>query len=342
MPAQALGITFKYDHTIGRGEASGTGFSYPVAMTRGQDELMYVLSRSYETRPDSMRITICTVGEEYIGEFAKGSPARNEARYPDALVWPSDIALDREGNVYVVDEWLNVIKIFTSDGEPIKEWGAEGSGDGQFSGPTGIAFDADDNLLVVDSGNNRVQKFTKDGKYLSQFGSQGEGDGQFNLPWGIDIDKEGNIYIADWRNDRIQKFDADGRFLMQFGGSGSGDGQFSRPNDVAVDSEGLIYVCDWGNDRAQCFDPDGNHLQTLLGDSELSQWGKTKLDANPDMWKERAVAQGLDREKRFWGPTGIEADDLGNIFIVESSRNRVQVYRKQDPYFLGMYDGGRL
>ena len=74
----------------------------------------------------------------------------------------------------------------------------------------------------------------------------------------------------------------------------------------------------------------------------MSKWGQTKLDANPDMWKEREVAQGLDREKLFWGPTGVEVDDQGQIFVVDSSRNRVQVYQKTDPFFLGMYDGARL
>ena len=39
---------------------------------------------------------------------------------------------------------------------------------------------------------------------------------------------------------------------------------------------------------------------------------------------------------------GIEVDAEGRVFVVESSRNRIQVYRKVDPFFVGMYDGGRL
>ena len=342
MPTQTLGVTFRYSHTIGRGEASGTGFSYPVALARGDEDLMYVLNRSYEGRPDSMRITMCTVGEEYIGEFAKGAPARNEAPFPDAMVWPTGIALDRDGQVYVVDDWLNSVRIFTGDGDPVGNWGVSGSGEGQLSGPSGIGFDADDNVLLVDSGNNRVQKFTRDGKFIAQWGHAGDGDGEFNMPWGIDVDGQGNIYVADWRNDRIQKFTADGQFIRQFGAYGTGDGHLNRPTDVAVDADGIVYVCDWGNERVQVFDPDGGFLAGMRGDSEVSQWGKTKLDANPDMWKERQIAQGLDREKLFWGPIGIEVDEAGQVFVVESSRNRIQVYRKVDPYFVGMYDGGRL
>ena len=90
------------------------------------------------------------------------------------------------------------------------------------------------------------------------------------------------------------------------------------------------------------FDGDGRFLTTMLGEATMSKWGQTKLDANPDMWSERGVAHGLDREKLFWGPIAVEVDDDGQIFVVESSRNRIQVYSKQDPFFLGKYDGGRL
>ena len=50
---------------------------------------------------------------------------------------------------------------------------------------------------------------------------------------------------------------------------------------------------------------------------------------------ERERAQGLEREKDFWGPTGVTVDDDNRIFICESARNRIQVYRKQAPVFAG-------
>jgi hypothetical protein len=80
----------------------------------------------------------------------------------------------------------------------------------------------------------------------------------------------------------------------------------------------------------------------MTGDATFSKWAKMKLDANPDMWKQREVAHGLEREKAFWGPIAVEVDDQNRIFVLEAVRHRIQVYRKISPYFLGLYDGGKL
>jgi|TARA_B100001013_G_scaffold339779_1_gene262220 DNA-binding beta-propeller fold protein YncE len=348
MTTKVQGATFRYSHTIGRGEEAGTGFKNPVSVARGEGDLMYVVSRAYDYRSDSKRITVCTVGEDYIGEI--GNAGRlggemmdsGESDAPGSMVWPTSVALDKAGNVYVSDEWLNRIAMFSSDGEWLGAWGTQGDADGEVDQPAGIAFDSEDNLYVVDTGNNRIQKFTKDGQFLAKWGQQGSGDGEFDMPWGIGLDADNNVYIADWRNDRIQKFAPDGSFLMAFGESGSEDGQFNRPADVAVDKEGLIYVADWRNDRVQVFDAEGRFITEIIGDATLSKWGITKLDANPDMKMQRDIAQGLEREKFLRGPMGVVVDDQDQVFIVDSQRNRIQIYRKIPPFFVGLYDGGRL
>ncbi|MCH2504134.1 MAG: SMP-30/gluconolactonase/LRE family protein [Dehalococcoidia bacterium] len=348
MTTKVQGATFRYSHTIGRGEEAGTGFKNPVSVARGEGDLMYVVSRAYDYRSDSKRITVCTVGEDYIGEI--GNAGRlggemmdsGESDAPGSMVWPTSVALDKAGNVYVSDEWLNRIAMFSSDGEWLGAWGTQGDADGEVDQPAGIAFDSEDNLYVVDTGNNRIQKFTKDGQFLAKWGQQGSGDGEFDMPWGIGLDADNNVYIADWRNDRIQKFAPDGSFLMAFGASGSEDGQFNRPADVAVDKEVLIYVADWRNDRVQVFDAEGRFITEIIGDATLSKWGITKLDANPDMKMQRDIAQGLEREKFLRGPMGVVVDDQDQVFIVDSQRNRIQIYRKIPPFFVGLYDGGRL
>ena len=341
MVTEIAPITFEYSHTIGRQEnRSGSGFFYPVAITRDAENLLYVLSRGSETPAffPCKRVTVFTVEEELVREFGtKVPPEEADASAPDgSFMWPTSVTLDKAGNAYVADEWLNRISVFNKDGECVSKWGTLGDGDGEINRPAGLAFDAEDNLYLVDSVNHRVQKFTKEGKFISKWGRNGSGDGEFSYPWGIEIDHNGDVYIADWRNDRIQKFDRDGQFLMKFGSSGQGDGEFNRPTGVAVDKDGIIYVTDFKNDRLQVFDAEGGFITTLTGDATLSNWGRERVALDPSMVRGRERAQGLkEREKQFNGPIAVEVDDEGRVFVVETSRQRLQVYRKQTANFAG-------
>lgn len=341
MVTEIAPITFRYSHTIGRQEnRGGSGFFYPVAITRDRDNLLYVLSRGSETAAFTpcKRVTVFTVDEELVREFGqKVAPEDADASAPaGSFMWPTSVALDRAGNAYVADEWLNRITIFNGKGECTGKWGTPGGANGEINRPSGLAFDREDNLYLVDSANHRIQIFTPDGKFRSGWGREGSGDGEFCYPWGIEIDRNGDVYVADWRNDRIQKFGPDGRFLMKFGSSGSGDGEFRRPTGVAVDPEGVIYVTDFKNDRLQVFDLDGGFITRLTGEATLSRWGRERLELDPTMLRGRQLAQGLDeREKRFQGPIAVEVDDQGRVFVVECARQRLQVFCKQTAWFNG-------
>ncbi len=317
--------TFAYSHSVGRSEFGGTGFRNPVDLAIGDNETIYVVNRSYENRPDGLRVTICTLNEDFIGEF--GSHGDGDGQF----IWPSAIASGSDGKLYLADEWLNRISVFDKDGNFLSKWGTSGSGDGELNGPASLAVTNDGNLLVADARNHRIQKFTLGGQYLSQCGSFGDGPGQFNMPWGVDVDAEGNIFVADWRNDRIQKLSPDGECLAIYGSSGSGVGQFSRPSDVCVDQDGDIYVADRENDRVQVLAPDGRFLSALRGDHQISKWGREKLQSNPDMIRQRVLAMAHDGgefDKRFSHPCAVEVDDQNRIYVLDHSRGRLQVYAK--------------
>jgi DNA-binding beta-propeller fold protein YncE len=332
---------FSYSHTIGFYAQNGRGFNNPVDVAQGRDGVLYVLNRAgsdVEVRMLYKRVTMCTLEEDYLGEFSSGGTADGQ------LMWPVAIATDAEGNVYISDEALQRISIFDAQGRFLGKWGVKGSDPGMFDRPAGIAFDQDQHLLVVDGLNNRIQRYTKDGRFLGQWGRGGRGPGELNLPWGIAVDRSGAVYVADWRNDRIEKFDAQGGFLASYGTSGRGDGEFSRPSGVAVDVEGNIYIADWGNERVQVLSPDGGFLAKLRGESGLSQWGESYFIANQDELKERQQAnlepelnlsptddlreESASIEKLFWGPISVKVDDQGRLYVVESCRHRMQVYRK--------------
>ncbi|PKB81352.1 MAG: hypothetical protein BZY88_06600 [SAR202 cluster bacterium Io17-Chloro-G9] len=316
--------TFSYSHSLGRAEFSGAGFRNAVDLALGDDDLIYVLSRSYENRTDGIHVTVMTQDEEYVTQF--GSHGEGDGQF----VWPTSLSLDGKGNLYLADEWRNRINVFNKDGEFVSAWGTAGSGDGELDRPAGLAVTSDGNILVSDSRNHRIQKFTLDGKFVSKFGSFGDGPGQFNMPWGIGTGPDGSIVVADWRNDRVQQFSADGKWQASFGESGSNVGQFNRPNGVCVDQDGDIYVADWLNNRVQVLTSDGRFITEMRGDHQISRLGREKLVSNPDMIRQRSLAMAYDPDydKDFRHPCAVKVDAQGRVVILDHTSNRLQVYRK--------------
>ena len=320
----AAGRVFDYSYCIGMYGMSGQGFWTPQDFALAGDT-MYVLNRGAEEL--GQRVSRVTLDHQFLGQF--GSFGRGDGQF----VWPRSIALDDDGNVYASDDFLNRVSVFDPEGAFLSSWGEGGDDKGQLNGPCGMAFDPDGNVLVVDSQNHRVQKFTKEGKHFGSFGKQGDGDGKFNLPWGLCLDDAGNVYVADWKNNRVQKFDGDGNFLQKFEASPtSGVGDLYGPTGVAVDSEGDVYVTDWGNHRLQVYAADGRFITSLVGDAQQpSPWTQTYIDANPDIVKARRRVD-LEPEWRFRRPVSVRVDENDRIFVLESSRHRVQVYEKVKDY----------
>jgi DNA-binding beta-propeller fold protein YncE len=148
------------------------------------------------------------------------------------------VRIDKEDNVWVVDEGANMVIKFNPQGlvtlvlgrkdeaidylEEFLEQGAHnergatakpGAGAGRpgtFGRPTDVTWDTQGNIFVSDGyDNSRVEKFTKDGDFVKSIGSRGPEPDHFNTPHAITSDVKGNIYVADRGNNRIQVYDSD-------------------------------------------------------------------------------------------------------------------------------------
>ena len=339
--------TLRYSHTVGSLSNQGRGFQNPVDLAVDSEGVVYVLNRAGPEIPLRLpykRISRCTVGEEYLGEFGTGGTG------PGEFWWPCALVFDRRDRLYVSDEALNRITVFSGRGEMLGFWGEAGGAAGQLNRPSGLAVDADGNLLIADSGNHRIQMFDLDGRYIRGWGGFGDGDGCLDTPWGLGLDGDGNVYAADWGNHRIQKFAPDGGYLDQFPRPGAAIADADRlrhPAGVCVDADGIMYVADWGNERVRVMAPDGEALATLRGDSQTPAWASDYFQANPEEAALRLAAdlsplvdlpggfgttsdreQSANVEKLFWGPTAVKLDGRGNLLVADSCRHRIQVYRR--------------
>ncbi len=342
------GRTFDYSHNVGRGAQTGMGFNTPVALTIGQDGVVYVANRGSESISNvgwnrtgvGQRISRVTLGEtwgeeEYLGEFSRyGS---NDGQ----LIWPAGVVTDRQGSVYVADEWMNRVSVFDKDGSYQRHFSTLQPDDPEENGTCGIAISADDVLFVTDGRSHQVRKFRTDGTFIGSFGSKGSGEGELDSPWGIAIDKAGYVYVADSGNHRVQKLTQDGQFVAQFGKPGNRKGDLNYPSDVAVDPEGDVYVCDWsdnrwGKGRVHIFQADGKFLTSLVGDAQqLSAWAQMTVDANADYAKRRREVRTTEPEWTFAQPTAIEYDEENNrLIVVDTQRSRLQIYNKLSRYLI--------
>lgn len=325
-----------YSHTVGLCVMQGRGFMYPVDTLIADNGRMHTISRAYTSAAHNLRITIYDTDGEYYGVY--GGYGSDLGKF----IWPSSIAADHDGNVFVSDEQLDRITIYTSDGSPISYWGTKGDQPGELNGPASLAFDKNNDIFVSDHQNNRVQKFTKDGVFILSFGDKGENESKLNLPWGITVGPDNLVYVADWANHRVNKYSKEGDYIQSFGSYGNMDGQFTNPSSVAVDSDGSIYVADWGNERVQILDSDGQFITKLRGEATISRWAQEFLDANYEEAEPRSRSnmepdlgrfggnpheESAHTEKFFWGPTSVKIDSAGSLYVTESNRHRVQIYK---------------
>ena len=127
---------------------------------------------------------------------------------PGELNLPRDVAIGKDGRLYVVDGGNFRIQVFSAEGKFLKSFGALGKQYGQFARPKEIATDAQGNVYVVDSAFGNFQVFTADGELLMFVGDRSErdGPGKYMLPSGIYVDEDGRIYMVDQWFRKIEVF----------------------------------------------------------------------------------------------------------------------------------------
>jgi sugar lactone lactonase YvrE len=139
--------------------------------------------------------------------------------------WPSGVAADAAGNLFVTESGGCVIRkvspsavVTTIAGTALRGGETPVFRDGTgpaagFNKPEGIAVDAIGNLYVADTGSHTIRKVSPQGVVTTIGGlpdyagtSEGVGDrAVFNSPSGVAVDAMGNVYVAERDNHRIVK-----------------------------------------------------------------------------------------------------------------------------------------
>ena len=134
-------------HVIGR-RGSGDGeFNYPTHLAFMQGEL-------YVTDTLNHRIQVFGAdGQVLARKFGE------RGLFLGNLVRPKGVAVDGEGNVYVVESYYDSLLVFSSRGEFLLPIGGTGTATGRFYLPAGVWVDSRNRVHVADMFNGRVVLF---------------------------------------------------------------------------------------------------------------------------------------------------------------------------------------
>jgi trimeric autotransporter adhesin len=282
------------------------------------------IADGYRIRKVSSGI-ITTVAGTGVGGYNGDNIAATSAE-----LYPSGVALDSAGNVYIADIYNNRIrKVSNGIITTIAGTGTNGyNGDNiaatsaDLYEPGGVAVDSANNLYIADTDNARVRKVSN-GIITTVAGTGVGGYNGDNIPatsallagpWGVALDSAGNLYIADPGNSRIRK--VSNRFITTVAGNGmayySGDdiaatsAALGEPNGVAVDSTGNVYIADTANNRIRKV---SNGIITTVAGNGCACYNGDNIAAT---------------SAELAGPNGVAVDSAGNVYIADTANNRIR------------------
>ncbi|CAH3152818.1 unnamed protein product [Pocillopora meandrina] len=134
---------------------------------------------------------------------------------------PNGIAVNRQGDIAVVDYYGDCVFVFNKEGNCLHQFGKEGTHPGQFKNPNGVSFLNNNEILIADQSNNRIQHINiQTGTVVKTFGKKGERKGHFKTPLSICLDDTERVVVTELSNNRVQVMSKEGKALFTIGDSG--------------------------------------------------------------------------------------------------------------------------
>jgi sugar lactone lactonase YvrE len=219
--------------------------------------------------------------------------------------YPTGVAADRNGNVYVADFGNNSIRKITADGvvTTITKTG--------LNLPYGLTVAFNTDIIVADTYSNSIKRVTQAGVVTTIAGNGApalvDGPGasaSFYLPYGVVTDRAGYIYVADRNNNAIRRITSGG-----FVSTLVRNTNLSKPTGITMDSLGVLFV---SNNRGFV--------------SKVTTDGTSTVFAGADSLHYDGVNywEGVDTAARYGADCGIGYDFTGNIMIADGQNFQVR------------------
>jgi DNA-binding beta-propeller fold protein YncE len=180
----------------------------PTGLALDRERRLLYVSDTSSRKSQQHRVRAFSLDDATVRDVGAraGEPTKGDG--DGRFYFPTYLALDARGNLYVSDSMNFRIQVFAPDGSFVRKFGENGDGPGTFSRLKGLAFDSFGNLYAVDGGHSNVQIFNAEFQPLMWFGGYAKKIEYFDVPSGIAIDRKRNrIYVCNEFVSRINVYD---------------------------------------------------------------------------------------------------------------------------------------
>ncbi len=256
-----------------------------------------------------------------------------------SLNFPSAVAVDAAGNVYIADTMNHRVRMVEAETGFIRT--IAGTGQPRFSGdggpavsaglhdPSGIVIGRDHRLYIADQSNNRVRVVDLKTGTISTLSGNGiaayNGDqipavgASLAGPSGLAFGPDDQLYIADTFNGRIRAVDLKTGLIETVTGDGGeyrfqdGDDSpsLARPYGIAFDRHHGILITDSDSHLLRSYDRSRRRMSRLVGIGTA--------DFSGDGASARQAALNY--------PFGVAVDGEGTIYIADTFNHRIRRVR---------------
>ena len=275
------------------------------------------------------------------------------------LRYPTGVALDGSGNVYIADFSNNrVRKVTVSTGIITTIAGTESygyNGDGILAtnaslySPHTVALDGSGNVYIADRSNARVRKVTVSTGIISTIAGTGyhgyNGDGilattaDVHGPQSVALDGSGNVYIAEIWNNRVRKVTVSTGIISTIAGTGyggyNGDSTGERALSDYYNGDGILATSALLNHPlGVAIDESGN---VYIVDAFNCRVRKVTVSTGIISTIAGTGSGGYNGDEilgtsaQLNYPAGVALDGSGNVYIADTANNRIRLLKSMSP-----------
>ena len=274
------------------------------------------------------RVTPDGVINTFAGNGTAGFSGDGGTATSAGLSFPSGVAVDAGGNLFVADTANNRIRkvsqggmITTVAGNGVAGFAGDGGAatSAELSRPAGVSVDGNANLLIADTGNGRIRRVSTGGAISSVAGTVPRFSSLDGIPAtsaslavnGVAVDAAGNVFIASLQ--KVRKVAPGGTISTVYAKAFTSHGDFFSLVDVAADASGNIFISDIGDYQS---DYEDSRVYKVAANGVVTTYAGGFSGFGGD--------GGLATSARLSFPDGLAVDSSGNLFIADTANNRVR------------------